>query len=363
MLDRHYLTTMFPFTAVITLLLLVPPATAGSRKWEPSIDHARGNTTSQRAVSVQPGEGQSGTRLWPDKILTYAFADTASDSRLKAMFLQGAELWGELKNHGFSYKEIALSNCKSNRDSCLLVNYNDKGELGCSVARPPVNRDAGYDGPIMHISDSFAVGNREPISNIAHEIGHAWGLFHEHQNYLRWQTSPEHENDSGWGTYTGDLFPTNKFKCENLKDYEEKLAEAQELGGNNAERMCTSYATAHKLGFSAQEWLPVDLSGKRADAEFDPDSLMLYPSKAGGKGDADETSDDRTTVMTYSDGSLIPRRTGPSPMDIAKLVELYGDSTRDALEPLNKKGGKWANKFKTVRADATRAGSDRDGLC
>jgi hypothetical protein len=219
----------------------------------------------------------------------------------------------------------------------------------------------------MHLSDSFSVGNRDPIMNIAHEIGHAWGLYHEHQNFMRWKTSPEHSGgQSTWAGYTGDKFHTNRFNCKNLKDYETKLAEVIAKAGSDStdkETMCTSQVVAGRYKFSAMEWLPHNLVGMKADPLYDPDSLMLYPSRAGGKGDASETSDSRLVVLTYADGSEIPVRQGPSDWDISRLVDLYGTSSKGSSEPYNRKGSKMENLFRKTRGESTRAGDTKGGLC
>ncbi|KAK2594661.1 hypothetical protein QQS21_007637 [Conoideocrella luteorostrata] len=360
---------LLSLTAVLATCFMAGPASAGSRLWEAPIYQIRGNATihEKRAVSVVPGSGAADTRLWPDKTITYGFADTTAKNKLKAMFVSGSNVWNGLSAHGFKYKEVSEKNCKSDRMNCLLVHYNANGLLSSTVAKPPkVASDTDYEGPTMHLSDSFAVGNRNPILNIAHEIGHAWGLYHEHQNEGRWKTSPEHGGgQTTWGGYTGNTFHTNRFVCRNLKDYTKKLAEVQSQPNAeiNAELMCTSFPTAARLKFSAMEWLPVNLVGKKADHDFDPDSLMLYPSRAGGIGDASENSDSRLPVLTYADGSEIPIRQGPSNMDIARLVELYGTTSRGASEPYNKKGSKLENLFRKVRAGSSRAGDTKGGLC
>ncbi|KAK7423415.1 hypothetical protein QQZ08_009093 [Neonectria magnoliae] len=111
------------------------------------------------------------------------------------------------------------------------------------------------------------------------------------------------------------------------------------------------------------EWLPTNLVGKKADALYDPDSLMLYPSRAGGSGEALETTDNRQIILTYADDSEILTRQGPSDWDISRLVDLYGTATRAASEPYNKKGGKLEILFRNIRGQSTRAGDTKGGLC
>lgn len=38
----------------------------------------------------------------------------------------------------------------------------------------------------MNLSDRTDVGMLDVVANDAHELGHAWGLLHEHQNPAFW---------------------------------------------------------------------------------------------------------------------------------------------------------------------------------
>ncbi|KAK7423416.1 hypothetical protein QQZ08_009094 [Neonectria magnoliae] len=192
---------LFFFFSLFAACFPIGPVSAGSRLWELPIHQLRGNATAHAklAVSVIPGTGAGDHRLWPDRTITYAFADSTASSRLKAMFFQGTKVWSRLKAYDFQYNLVSTSKCKNDRMNCLMVYYNTQGFLAFTVAKPPATAgDPSYEGPTMYLSDSFAVGNRNPIINIAHEIGHAWGLYHEHQNFRLWRTSDEQKQaDTG----------------------------------------------------------------------------------------------------------------------------------------------------------------------
>ncbi len=357
-------------STILATWFLAGPVNAGSRLWQPSIPQVRASASaiSKRAISILPDVATGGIHRWPDKTLTYAFANDVASVRLEGMFDAGKRCWGLLDSHGFRYKEISTSKCDRNRLGCLKIYYNPNGVLSSTVGIPALDdRDADYEGPVMHLSDSFAVGNRNPGVNAAHEIGHAWGLFHEHQNEKWWKTSREHAfGQSSWSSeYRGDVFHTNQFRCENFIDYERKFEEAGKVKDPVAERalLCTSRSTAAKYKFSAMEWLPVKNDGKDADPTFDEDSLMLYPSGSGGRGFADETTDERLAVMTYENGRRIPIRHGPSPMDIQKLLTLYDTATKPVSELHNKKGSKKKTLFERMKDLSTRAGHTMGGLC
>jgi hypothetical protein len=359
---------LFFFFNILAICFLACPASAGSRRWEMPLHQIRGNATllAKRSVTVTPGSAAGDTRIWPEKTITYAFADSTANHRLKALFVQGGEVWARLKHYDFQYKEISTSKCKADRLNCLMIHYNTKGVLSSTVAKPPLRSDdPKYEGPVMHLSDSFAVGNRDPIMNVAHEIGHAWGMSHEHQNYKFWKTNDEHKNpESGWQNYDGDIFHTNKFNCKNLRDYQDVLEKLpQDDFDFELTRICSSQAAAKRYGFSAMEWLPMGLVGLKPLPKYDPDSIMLYPSRAGGSGDASETTDNRLIVMSYADNTEIPVRQGPSDWDINSLVTLYGAENRAASEPYVKKGSSKENVFRRMRGESTRAGHTEGGLC
>ncbi|RBR04977.1 uncharacterized protein FIESC28_11445 [Fusarium coffeatum] len=127
-------------------------------------------------------------------------------------------------------------------------------------------------------------------------------------------------------------FETDDFICRNLKDYEETLEKINEMekdpktAADDKKLLCRTWSTADKYGFSGAEWLPMKTDGHDADAAFDPESLMLYPSNAGGIGEVNGADDDqRLPILTYQNGDRIPIRTGASVADIDKLITIYGD--------------------------------------
>ena len=341
---------------------------AGNRSWEPNIESHRNSTlTWKRAVGVVPGEGSAAVHLWPSKTLTYAFADSNSATKLRAIFTNAQNLWNDLITDGFKYNEIKLDKCKKMRANCLMIYYNDLGRLSSTVAVPALDaNDKDYEGPTMHLSDSSSVGNLDPNVNAAHELGHAWGLYHEHQAKQWWLTSPEDGRPgTTWPPFRGSILHTNRFHCENLKDYDEALQRVQAVNFNEFDRasLCTSRKTAAKYKFSAMEWLPILDTPLSVDAEFDENSLMLYPSGAGAVGDAGPDADNRRPIMTYADGRPIPIKKGPSPADFAKLISLYGADNRGQTELLNSKGSSIAARFSKFRAGIRRSGDTKGGLC
>jgi len=231
-------------------------------------------------------------------------------------------------------------------------------------------------GPYTYLSDFQGIGQDDVNANVAHELGHVWGLGHEHQNPNWWKISSQ-DLMSGWSIFSSgnseEHFQTSGFNCHNLKDYNNAHAKLQAKIDAETDtkkkadlqlefdRLCISPVVAGKYGFSASEWLPLaNTMNMVLDSNFDTDSLMMYPSGAGGTG----LSNARATVMTFADGSAIPNRLAPSGQDVDRLISLYGTpASSQTGEPYGSKSSKWRNQLKKIRSMNFRAGDTRAGLC
>ncbi|CAJ0542421.1 Ff.00g000690.m01.CDS01 [Fusarium sp. VM40] len=367
-----------------SLLLMVPLCTshaqAGSQLWEASAAMTEGSETAllKRAVSIVPSDdpyNNAGVHRWPEKTITYAFNTKTDEEKLERVFEDAKKLWNQLKVNGFDYKKLDIKKCSSRRSECMVIYYNDYGKHSTSLGIRPL--DSTFEGPFMHLSDKFGVGNLDLVVNTAHELGHAWGLWHEHQAREWWGHS---DNDGNWGGFlNGDIFKTADYHCENLKDYEKALEEMAEKEGlkskedlsvSQLEMLCRDRETAEKYAFSALEWMPLPKNGMDRDEEFDPTSLMLYPSGAGGKGevipgeDGKEPEDKRLAVLTYPDGKRMPIKKGPAGMDIEKLLKLYGTNYRGTSMLHNDDSSKFKGLLKKMRSKLSlRAGDTEQGMC
>jgi hypothetical protein len=338
----------------------------------------RENALLKRAVSVvasdDPGDN-AGVHRWPEKTITYAFSTTAAEEKLDRIIEDAKKLWNQLKVNGFDYKKLDMKKCKARRSECLVIYYNDQGKLSTTVALRPL--DKTFEGPYMHLSDKVDVGNLDAVINAAHELGHAWGLWHEHQARKWWGQS---DIDEGWGGYLdGNIFMTEDYHCDRLKDYEEALERMakgkglkskEELSESQVKELCRNQDTAKDYDFTGLEWMPLRQNGMDPDPEFDPDSLMLYPSGAGAKGevipggDGKDPEDKRLAVLTYPGGKPMPSKKGPSGMDIEKLLKLYGTNYRGTSRLHNDDSSMLKGLLKKVRSKwSLRAGDTEKGMC
>ena len=377
---------LFP-VLVAALALLASPVLGGSRRWEVSAPSADRDTLGmmeieKRAISFRPTGGETGHYTWPDRTLTYCFADEDTRVRLRGIVEHAmTTTWGALVQLGFRYRELDVERCNRDRINCLKIYYNNAGRLSTTVGMQPVderwnrnNPNAAVHGPSMHLSTREDVGMLDAVANVAHELGHAWGLYHEHQNPNFWVTTfedtfPDDPRAPRWPSLNGDvpMFTPANFHPENLADYNRAYAAAARLearGGQYADltrTFSTIQSHARLVGFSASDWLPMSRGVPTiSDAQFDPYSIMLYPSGAGGIRDA-PTPDGRRNVLTYPNGSLLRVNLGPSRRDIERLRQLYSVDIEN-IQDLHIRGRR-RGTFERVRLRTSRHGNARGSRC
>jgi hypothetical protein len=369
---------------------------AGSRAWEAPLRHlvsaerhqvqvgAAGhaivdNATEahlvKRYLSIQPSAGTSGLKIWPNSVISFCYETQDARDKLDEKLELAIETWrsdgeGGPGLHRDVYKYIEVfdpgSACVNNnqRDRVLVISYNADGRLSTTVGMPSLDaNDPEYKGPTMALSDAPGIGMLDTVANYAHEIGHAWGLYHEHQNINYW--GPPYNT----GTVGDGVFGKN-FDCTVLKDYPDALsrAKAGDTPGD-VDLLCLFRGVAATYKFSAMDWLPVRGATRMHTgaggagqpnptyANVDWNSIMMYPSGAGAIGNAvppGGDSDKRSNVLLRNDGAKMGINLVPTALDIDGVRQLYenqnfgtGTGSFAGLPVMpNSKNSKWFSKFK-----------------
>lgn len=281
------------------------------------------------------------SRTWPNAEIKYCFQDAATKARLLSDLQMAKEKWYAAGlPHRFKYTEVSLTELNNNRARVLLITYNNQRRLVTTPGMKALDpADEGYRGPTMTLSDEEDVGMLDKAANYAHELGHAWGLLHEHQNPAWWG-----------GRYTTAGFGEFTFNCQNLKDYAEVAAR---LSPGDLAEACEDRNAAAAAKFSgATEYLPIRFGGLGETFGFggdlDMESIMLYPSGAGGLGPASKDNDGRMPVLLKADGSTIPRNLNPSAKDVEGILRLYPEAPPPTGKLLNEPSNPKSNKFKKL---------------
>ncbi|EFX05598.1 hypothetical protein CMQ_3667 [Grosmannia clavigera kw1407] len=371
---------------------LIQGTLAGNRAWESSLRYLApperhqitvdgaghafvDNTTvkrlAERYLSIQPDAGTSGFKIWPSSTISFCFETQNARDTLWEHLELAIETWrtdgeGGTGLHRDVYKYIEVfdpgASCVNNkqRDRVLVISYNAEGRLSTTIGIAALDASAPeYKGPSMALSDKAGIGMLDIVANYAHEIGHSWGLYHEHQNINYWG-SPYNTGSFGSAIF-GD-----SFDCTVLKDYPDAISRAKASGDGDDDLLCHFRGVAAKYKFSAVDWLPINGrtrmhpgaggAGQSVPtyANVDWKSIMLYPSGAGAIGEAAPPggdSDKRSNVLLRNDGQKLGINLVPSALDIAGVRQLYesdlGTGSFSGLPVLpNSKSSKFFGKFK-----------------
>lgn len=348
---------MARLTLVFSLLffLLSGNVLAGSSIFQPALRARNQTNTLGRRYFHATKDRRIGTRVpWPNKRIRYCFSPDeltqANKRRIKAHLKDAHKLWiSKGLSDTFHIEEVNDSVCTNDRNNVLMVTYTGNSAtsgMGTYVGFPDESVKMLPDtGPGMRLTDRTNMGMLDVVANYAHELGHAWGLFHEHQNPAFW---------SGvLGSDAGEVFGPEMpggWNCHNLIDYQEKVVGVLVVQGAGRtqhigrERLCQSQNLASQARFSAHDYLPTPNMGTshstgHGEHHVDWDSLMLYPSGAGavelGYNDDPQNPDTRARILQKPDGSRIRINKFPSALDIAAMNSFYEHETPLKLNLLN----------------------------
>ncbi len=261
---------------------------------------------------------------WKDSTISYCFENDAARTAFKNML---PEAWGIWQTAGINkrlkFKEGYPNQCTAGID-VLLIRVNHDREFAATTGYfPRDNNDP--TGPYLTLDPARAAEDkRTGVGDMAHEIGHAWGLEHEHQRPDFWAFEP----------YRGRGEQLIEFNCNNLGDYDEMVRVHGQQHTDDV--LCTSQIAASeadtetpgKLGFSADQILPIldrESELPPLGTEIDWDSIMMYAGNTCGKLLPNGMS---AVVMAKAGDTttLLPNIISPSPRDIANLLDMYRKS-------------------------------------
>ncbi|KAK4143424.1 uncharacterized protein C8A04DRAFT_28849 [Dichotomopilus funicola] len=382
--------------SVFASLLLAITVQAGNRAWEPPIQYAKAaiavrdlsgiNNIYSNGTNVSsahhahqkrffglsnPATTGSYPRLWPNGNIDACFEqrshlyngqNVATRDILYNDLITARELWRNAglddKNGNFRFTILGDDDpgCERNqRSTHLLIMYAGQGQRKMSttvgvdqpLAAPESDRPDSELGPTMTLTDNIDVGMGNVVANYAHEMGHSWGLHHEHQNPKWWsETFTQVER-------TNYFFSEDNFICENLRDFDEQMApyanDPEYIRRGKRNEICRDRAKASRAKFAGGfNYIPItDEPGTIDDERSEPDwqSIMLYPSNAGGK----VVGGVKQNVLTKPDGSIIDPVSRPSKRDVAGLKKMYGVKTNFFGKFLGDKSNPLKNIFDRTR--------------
>ena len=333
----------------------------------------------KRWVRITHTAGHASVKRWPDKTISYCYDTIESRDQLHEYLLAATQRWQHAGLFADAYKYVQVaepgSSCTRHkqRTDILVISHNTEGVLRTTVGIYPLDSDLpDYVGPYSSLSTRNDVGMLDAVANIAHELGHAWGLGHEHQNPAFWKyevsegvPNGAQNQGSGW------TWSSAQFDCKALSDYERISAQVRELQPKDLDTICVVRRVARRYGFSAMEWLPDTSSNLKREvsniyaeeSDVDWQSIMLYPSRSGGKGPAApanegeemDANDGRSSVLKRRDGSNWNGNYHPSERDIRGIREIYEDDMFPGGEPIlpvdeeHKHGGKFRAMARKIK--------------
>lgn len=323
---------------------------------------------------VEDPTGDHGYVKWPNRKIQFCYETPAAREKYHTDLMDAWEIWlAAGLNAAFTLTELDYQACEARHNDTMLIYDSDvrvgnaptsylatvPGFLGPKhKSRRAPGALPRYNRPIMALTNRDDIGLLNPVLNYAHEWGHAWGLYHEHQNPNFWGgvIGAKSGKVFGYGnkvSYDGGKI--DNWQCKNLKDYPDLLDRLN--GPRNpknikADDVCRAQSFSAQARFSGYDYLPFrehiaqGSTGHKATS-VDWESMMMYNSKSGGSGNAVHGDDQRLPILLKPDGTLIPFNNFPNPRDIEALEMLYGlrKVEKTLLQML---GGATSSKFNSL---------------
>ncbi|EME44254.1 hypothetical protein DOTSEDRAFT_24325 [Dothistroma septosporum NZE10] len=295
-----------------------PEAIANKKRWYGVGNPAIPEPYTINSWPVVPVPGHAGEHEQPWDV-------AMQQSRLKIRPDRGVELDGD--GRPLSKPEIHICGSAGvSADALYISDVTDTHEA--SQTTPGYYADDNESGRhLLKFSRSITKKGKYTAADgiiLAHELGHAIGLDHEHAR--------------------PDAAQWIDFRCENLQDYEHVKAKiAQSKSGDTIDAACKSRPLAIEYGFSAFAYLSDPRLGVMGQWQwsktFDFESIMLYNSRSNSK------DPNNLDVMTRrgKNGKAGQPEMGYmgeiSVGDTARVAQLYADPEEKDFDPYEE--GEW----------------------
>ncbi|KAB8258210.1 hypothetical protein BDV32DRAFT_151541 [Aspergillus pseudonomiae] len=282
---------------------------AGHPAWE-----AGATTATAEWIHIDPSWDWP---TWYRETIQYYFNSPASKERLSSDIRAAWQLWlAAGLPETFRFVEFPKWRCEQHPYSCLLI----VGDGEVPSAYTSLGRQVSHPWDAITMYLVFEPGEDEHSRALiaAHEIGHAWGLIHEHQNPLYWQ----------WAYYATRSDSLFRFYCANVQGYDavaHEINSTRELWGENGP--CRNSLRASDMDFYASEILPWAHRYQSPhhlwpqDSDVDWDSIMIYGSYLFGE--LDEHGNPKPTLLRMKDLQVIPDPDTVTDLDVVGLLHLY----------------------------------------
>ncbi|PKY00151.1 hypothetical protein P168DRAFT_322602 [Aspergillus campestris IBT 28561] len=250
---------------------------------------------------------------WDRRTIKYSFSDPASRETLSTWVQTAMDLWyASGLPETFKVEEIDRRDCQRDGLNCLIITRSFM-ELSTPIGKKP---HPDFHSLVARWTTETSVGMLDTGANFAHELGHAFGLYHESHNPHFWAAG-------------GNLWNNYELNCPNFQGYDElsdELSFEMMWGEHGA---CEDGCTARRHKFRAAEVLPClddniikPGSGVTTDLDVDWSSIMTTPSYIGNGRNPLEDNTHYTVVRSLGNRRIDPTF-APTTFDVQGLITMY----------------------------------------